>query len=145
MYFYSHLVSEVFFFLPFELPGYICHYHDYSSHNDSYSHESVTVPNKGSETWCNIAYNIAHNIASNICWAVTMRTTEVWRFKPAAKFWIWKKFDWPKIENVLKVENGSCEMKFDAHWVQVKKGFFVFFLREILSQYCSVYMAVSWS
>ena len=62
-----------------------------------------------------------------------------WRFKQVANFWIWKKFDWPKIENVRKVENGSCKMKFDAHWVQVKKGFFVFFLREILSQYCTVY------
>ena len=50
-----------------------------------------------------------------------------WRFKQVANFWIWKKFDWPKIENVRKVENGSCKMKFDAHWVQVKKGFFVFF------------------
>lgn len=36
MYFYSPVVSEVFFFLPFELPGYIFYYHDYSSHNDSY-------------------------------------------------------------------------------------------------------------
>ena len=26
-----------------------------------------------------------------------------------------KKFDRPKIENVRKVENGSCKMKFDAH------------------------------
>lgn len=25
-----------FFFLPFELPGYIFYYHDYLSHNDSY-------------------------------------------------------------------------------------------------------------
>ena len=39
-----------FLFFPFELPGYISYYHDYSSHNDPYSHESVTVPNKGSDT-----------------------------------------------------------------------------------------------
>lgn len=36
MYFYSPVVSEVFFFLAFELPGYIFYYHDYLSHNDSY-------------------------------------------------------------------------------------------------------------
>ena len=76
-----------------------------------------------------------------------MRATEVsWRFKPAANFWIWKKFDWPKIENVPKVENGSSNMKFDAHRVQVKKGFFVFFFaRNIVAILHSVQMALSWS